>query len=239
MREVSISVVVMAFDEAASLEAVVDELEATLLRLDIGYQVLIIDDGSSDDTGEIADRLAGGRGAVEVVHHGENLGLGGVYRTGLFESCGRFVTFLPADGQFPPTAIEKFLPLSANHDLVLGYLPVRRHSAFGALLSRLERALHFVLFGSTPRFQGVFLLRREVLDAYTLESSGRGWGIVMEMILRTQRAGFRIVSVPTEIRPRMAGHSKVQDSTTVWSNLLQLLQVRWALWSGDKKPTRT
>lgn len=229
----------MALDEAASLEAVVDELEATLRRLNIAYQVLIVDDGSSDRTGEIADRLARERTPVEVIHHGENLGLGGVYRTGLSRSRGRFVTFFPADGQFPPTAIEKFLPLSAQHDLVLGYLPGRRHSWLGALLSRLERTLHFLLFGSTPRFQGVFLLRREVLDTYTLKSSGRGWGIVMELILRTQRGGFRIISVPTEIRPRMAGRSKVQNSTTIWSNLLQLLHVRRALWSGSKKPTRS
>ena len=239
MSEALISVVVMALDEAASLEAVVDELEATLRRLGVDYHLLIVDDGSSDGTGEIADRLAGARDSVEVIHHGENLGLGGVYRTGLFQSRGRFVTFFPADGQFPPTAIEKFLPLSTHHDLVLGYLPGRRHAWLGALLSRLERALHFLLFGSTPRFQGVFLLRREVLDAYTLKSSGRGWGIVMELILRTQRGDFRIISVPTEIRPRMAGHSKVQNSTTIWSNLLQLLQVRRALWGGSKKLTRS
>jgi glycosyltransferase involved in cell wall biosynthesis len=210
----------MAFDEAASLEAVVDELEATLNPLAVDYQVLIVDDGSSDGTGEIADRLAGERPAVEVIHHRENLGLGGVYQTGLFRSSGRFVSFFPADGQFPPTAIETFLPLSEDHDLVLGYLPDRRDSPVGALLSRLEKMLKFLLFGSTPRFQGVFLLRRAVLDAYTLESSGRGWGIVMEMILRTQRAGFRIVSVPTGIRPRMAGQSKVQ--------------VRWVLWTHNE-----
>ncbi len=235
--EALISVVVMAFNEAASLLAVVDELEDSLRRLRVRYEVLIVDDGSNDGTGEVADGLAAERPSVETVHHAENCGLGGVYRTGFEQARGRFITFFPADGQFPPSAIEAFLPLSADHDLVLGYLPNRRHSPVGALLSRLERLLQFALFGSTPRFQGVFLLRRQVLDTFSLKSSGRGWGIVMEMILRTQRAGFRIISVPTEIRPRMAGQSKVQNAATIWSNLLQLWRVRRVLWTRNENPT--
>lgn len=231
MSDVAVSVVVMAYDEADSLEPVVDELEQTLGSLGVAYQVLIIDDGSSDGTGELADTLAREREPVDVIHHVSNQGLGGVYRTGLFGARGRFVTFFPADGQFPPSAIETFMPLADQYDLVLGYLADRRLSALGGLLSRLEKGLHWLLFGSTPRFQGVFLLRRALLDAYPLRSSGRGWGIIVEMILRTQRGGFRITSVPTQLRPRMAGRSKVQNLGTVWSNLFQVLQVRWLLWT--------
>ncbi len=232
MSELAVSVVVMAFDEAASLETVVDELQRTLRGLEVPYQLLIVDDGSSDDTGAIADRLADEEAAVDVIHHDTNRGLGGVYRTGLHRARGRFVGFFPADGQFAPSALEAFWPLTEHHDLVLGYLPDRRYSLLGGVLSRAERMLHWLLFGSTPRFQGVFLLRRALLDAYPLRSSGRGWGIIMEMILRTQRGEFRITSVPTQLRPRMAGRSKVQNLGTVWSNLLQVLQVRWLLWTN-------
>ena len=231
MDDVAVSVVVMAFDEAASLETVAGELATTLQGLRIPHQILIVDDGSKDETGAIADRLAAQSPAVDVIHHDTNRGLGGVYRTGLYEADGRFVSFFPADGQFASAALEAFWPLTEEHDLVLGYLPDRRYSMLGAVLSRLERALHWMLFGSTPRFQGVFLLRRELLDAYPLRSSGRGWGIIMEMILRTQRGGFRIISVPTELRPRMAGRSKVQNAGTVWSNFLQVLEVRRLLWT--------
>lgn len=233
--EIDISVIVMAYDEAACLEPVFDEMEATLARLGARYEVLIVDDGSTDGTDEIAGRLARQRSRVAVVHHTENLGLGGVYHTGFARAAGRFLTFFPADGQFSPAIIEAFWPLAADHDLVLGYLPGSRHSVLGALLSRLERMLHFVLFGSTPRFQGVFLLRRAVLDAYALQSRGRGWGIVLEMILRTQQAGFRIVSVPTDIRPRRAGRSKVQNARTIWSNLVQLGRVRRVLLSDTTR----
>ncbi len=229
--EVALSVVVMAFDEAASLETVVGELQETLRRLDVPYQLLIVDDGSGDDTGAIADQLAADADAVDVIHHDTNRGLGGVYRTGLYGARGRFVSFFPADGQFAPAALEAFWPLAEQHDLILGYLPDRRYSLLGGVLSRIERMLHWLLFGSTPRFQGVFLLRRALLDAYPLGSSGRGWGIIVEMILRTQRGGFRITSVPTRLRPRMAGRSKVQNLGTVWSNLFQVLQVRWLLWT--------
>jgi glycosyltransferase involved in cell wall biosynthesis len=78
VSEVGLSIVVMAFDEAASLEEVVGELEAAAKPLEHPYQILIVDDGSGDGTGEIADRLAEERAAVGVIHHPSNQGLGEV-----------------------------------------------------------------------------------------------------------------------------------------------------------------
>ncbi len=228
----SISIVVPVFNEEENAEPLVRSIAHAVRPLGLPFELVIVDDGSSDDTGAIADRLADEEAAVDVIHHDTNRGLGGVYRTGLHRARGRFVGFFPADGQFAPSALEVFWPLAEQHDLILGYLPDRRYSLLGGALSRIERMLHWLLFGSTPRFQGVFLLRRALLDAYPLRSSGRGWGIIMEMILRTQRGGFRITSVPTRLRPRMAGRSKVQNLGTVWSNLLQVLQVRWLLWTN-------
>jgi glycosyltransferase involved in cell wall biosynthesis len=222
-----LSVVVMAFDEASSLEATTCEILAALA--DNGpssFEVLIVDDGSADATGTIADRLAGALPHVRVVHHGVNRGLGGVYRTGFSESRGGRLTFFPADGQFPAEIIRRFAALAANADLVLGYLPDRDDSRLGRLLSECERLLYRMLFGSFPRFQGIFMVRRTVLDAVPLVSEGRGWAIVMELILRAQRAGFRVVSAPTTVRPRRAGSSKVRNLRSILVNLRQLLALR-------------
>jgi hypothetical protein len=77
-----------------------------------------------------------------------------------------------------------------------------------------------------PRYQGVFMVRREVLARLPLETGGRGWGVVMEMVLRIHRAGHRVVSVPTELRPRLSGHSKVNNLRTIWINLRQAVELR-------------
>src|SRR4051794_32709934 len=100
-----VSIVIMAFNEERSIESTVHETHHALNQLNCPYEVLIVDDGSTDQTGVLADQLALQLAGVRVVHHRENQGLGGVYRTGFFESKGEGVAFFPADGQFPPSVI--------------------------------------------------------------------------------------------------------------------------------------
>ncbi len=223
----SVCVVVMAYNESRSLAAVVGELHEALARLGAPHELLIVDDGSSDGTGELADRLASE--TVRVIHHRPNGGLGAVYRTGLGEARGDLVTFFPADGQFPATILEQFVPLMAEADLLLGYIPDRGGSLLARTLSAGERVLYRLLFGSFPRFQGILMLRRRLLEGLPLGSAGRGWTVVMEMILRVARAGHRVKSVPTAFRPRVSGASKVLDLRTIGSNLRQVLELRLRL----------
>ncbi|HXU83130.1 MAG TPA: glycosyltransferase family 2 protein [Polyangia bacterium] len=231
----SLSVVVMAYDEAANLEAVVRELHGVVSALPgpRADEIVIVDDGSKDGTGAVADRLAGLLPGVRVVHHEVNRGLGGVYRTGFSEATRDLVTFFPADGQFPATIIQAFYPLMDDHDLVLGYLPRRDSSPLAKGLSAAEKVLYRLLFGPMPRYQGVFMVRCRVLRSLTLHTFGRGWGVVMEMVLRIFRGPYRVKSVPTTLRPRMSGQSKVNNLRTIWTNLKQAVDLRRTLRSLD------
>ena len=224
----AVTVVVMAFNEAGNLEEVVREIRAALDRLGRGAEILVVDDGSTDGTGAIADGLSGSVRDLRVVHHAPNGGLGAVYRTGFTQARGDLITFFPADGQFPASILESFVPAMEGRDMVLGYVP-RRDSLVGRLLSGAERAAYRLLLGPIPRFQGVFMVRREALARITLHSQGRGWAIVMEMLARGARAEWRMKSVPTGIRARLSGTSKVQNVRTIWSNLLQVLALRGRL----------
>lgn len=230
-----VSVVVMAYNEAESLADVVREIRDALAGLDATHEVVLVNDGSNDGSATVADRLAGEDARTRVIHHQTNAGLGGVYRTGFMESRGRYVTFFPADGQFPASIIGQFLPLMQSHDLVLGYIPGTRTSMTGKFLSATERILYTLLFGGFPRFQGIMMLRRELLQELRLVSRGRGWAIVMEFILRTSHGGYRIVSEPTAYRPRMHGRSKVNNLRSICSNFKQLLELRFRMW-GSRTP---
>jgi len=224
----ALTVVVMAFNEASNLEAVVREIRSTLDRLGRRAEILVVDDGSTDGTGGIADGLSVSVPELRVVHHAPNGGLGAVYRTGFAQARGDLVTFFPADGQFPASILESFVPAMEGHDMVLGYVP-RRDSLVGRLLSGAERAAYRLLLGPIPRFQGVFMVRRASLARITLHSQGRGWAIVMELLARAARAGWRMKSLPTGIRARLSGTSKVQNVRTIWSNLLQVVALRGRL----------
>ncbi|MFC1576155.1 glycosyltransferase family 2 protein [Candidatus Omnitrophota bacterium] len=222
----AISVVVMAFNEAGSLEPAIREIETVLRELGRPYEILVVDDGSPDDTGKIADRLAQKSDNIRVIHHEANKGLGGVYRTGFQNARGKLITFFPADMQFPADIIKQFVPLMDNADMVLGYIPDRKSSLLAKSLSACERVLYSILFGPLPRFQGILMFRRTLLDGLKLKSSGRSWTILMELIVRTRKTGHRIVSVPTGFRPRAEGRSKVNNFATIWVNLTQVLALR-------------
>ena len=221
-----VSVVLMAFNEAASLAAVAAEIQGELASLGTSYELLIVDDGSSDGTGQIADELATTLACVRVRHHDVNLGLGAVYRTGFAEARGDLVTFFPADGQFPATIIGRYLAAIDDTDMILGILPERRDPVAARLLSLTERLLLRVLFGHFPRFQGIMMFRRRLLESTRLVSQGRGWTVLMEFILRQARAGARIKNLPITIRPRADGASKVNNLRSIASNLRQVLALR-------------
>jgi glycosyltransferase involved in cell wall biosynthesis len=219
----------MAYNEAATLSPVVDELAGALRALGRPWEMVIVDDGSTDGTGQQADRLAATRSSVHVIHHPVNLGLGGVYRTGFGAARGRHVTFFPADGQFPATILADFRGAIEAADLVLGTLPERRGTPLSTLLSLVERGLYRALLGPLPRFQGILMFRRALLGGMDLRSEGRGWAVLMEFILRVARGGARVVNRPTSIRPRSAGHSKVNNLRTILANLQQVLALRHLL----------
>jgi glycosyltransferase involved in cell wall biosynthesis len=221
-----VSVVIMAWNEAATLATVAREIHDALVATAASFEILVIDDGSSDGTGPLADELARALPGLRVCHHAENRGLGEVYRTAFAHARGELLTFFPADGQFPASIIGQYLPVMADADMILGVLPERRGPVSARLLSAGERLLLRVLFGHFPRFQGILMFRRALLPGTPLRSQGRGWTVLMELILRQARAGARIQNLPITIRPRQSGRSKVNNLRSILSNLRQVLALR-------------
>jgi dolichol-phosphate mannosyltransferase len=221
-----VSVVIMAWNEAASLAAVAREIQAELTCLGESYEILVVDDGSTDGTSLIADELAATLPGLRAHHHGQNRGLGAVYRSGFALARGELVTFFPADGQFPASILGDYLPATADADIILGLLPDRGGPLTARALSLGERLLLRALFGRFPRFQGILMFRRELLRDTVLVSQGRGWTVLMEFILRKARSGARIKNMPISMRPRASGDSKVNNLRSIASNLRQVLALR-------------
>jgi len=224
-----ITAVVMLFNEAESIKSVVEEIESVLKSINQPNEIIIIDDGSTDDSGKIAEDLAKENTNVRVIHHEVNKGLGGVYRTGFQNARGEYITFFPADGQFPASIIQQFVLLMHDKDMVLGYIHEIERSLFAKVLSAGERLIFRLLFGEFPRFQGIVMFRRALVDKVRFCSTGRGWTILMELIMRTTRGGYRVQSVPTDFRRRRYGVSKVRNIPAIWANFCQMLVLRWQI----------
>jgi dolichol-phosphate mannosyltransferase len=231
----SISLIVMAYNEAGAVAGVLREIDAVLAPSELTYEVLVVDDGSDDGTGAIADEVAASLPSTRVFHHDANRGIGEVYRTGFGAAAGECITFLPADGQFPAAIVTQFAPLMADADLVAGYFTDIRRSVPARVLSSCERLLYWVMFGNLPRFKGVMMFRRSLLGDLGIEPHGRGWGVLMEILVKARRSGMRIKSVPTPLRARESGHSKVNNLRSVYANLTQAIELRRSLGSPRRE----
>lgn len=239
MGRMSTSVIVPAYNEEASIEAVTHELVTMFEAIGHDYQVLIIDDGSADRTGEIADLMAKKYERVTTIHHPENRGLGGVYETAFAHVTRDYVTIIAGDGEVPATTIQTFLSLMDNADMVLGFLPEGKFRRNGKpdwrsrLMSGTERLIYRRLFGIFPKFQGNLMFRRRLLDEFPLASTGRGWMIVHELIIRAAKAGYRTTSAPIAMRPRIAGKSKVKNLRMALIMLQQIVRLWFHMrWKG-------
>jgi glycosyltransferase involved in cell wall biosynthesis len=228
-----LTVAILAYNEESNIKTVLAEMIAELSSLREPWEIVIIDDGSTDATGRIADEAAANDPRIRVIHHETNRGLGGGYRTGFANARGTFLTFFPADGQFAPDIIVQFLRQMDDLDMLLGYLPNMKRPPLARAASFAEQLLYRLLVGKMPRFQGVLMFRTKLLREIPLHLDGRGWGVLLEFILRVSRGPYRVRSTPTDLRDRISGHSKVMNFKTIRSNVEQLFALRAALRKGQ------
>jgi dolichol-phosphate mannosyltransferase len=208
------------YDEAENIEAIVTAARAVLATASPAYRILVVDDGSPDGTGEIADRLAAEHPEVEVLHRTVREGLGPAYIAGFEHALAAgaaYVLEMDADFSHDPADLARLLAAAADADLVLGsrYVAgggvaewglVRRLVSRGGS-SYARRVLGLRVRDLTGGFK---CFRREVLEAIDLRTvRSRGYAFQVELTYRAVGAGFRVVELPIVFRDRQAGRSKM------------------------------
>jgi glycosyltransferase involved in cell wall biosynthesis len=202
-----LSVVLPAFNEEARVERVVRDCVAYLTDRMPDHELLIVNDGSRDRTGEILDRLVTEFPHLRPLHHPQNRGYGAALRTGFDAATKRFVFFMDADGQFDIRDLDRVLPLVTDDDhIVTGFRIERRDPFVRRLYARLFGGfLVRVMLGVRVRdLNCAFkLVPRKVFEHITLESTGAL--ISGELYGRAVRRGFGIKEVGVRHYSRTAG----------------------------------
>jgi dolichol-phosphate mannosyltransferase len=218
-------IIVPTYNEAGNIETTVTNVQRALP----GAHILVVDDGSPDFTGDIADRLAANDEGVFVLHRTQKDGLGAAYLAGFawahdhnYSVIGEF----DADGSHPADALPRMMAALESHTqpaLVIGSRWVRGGSVVGwprrrQLLSRggnlySRFMLQIPVADATAGFR---LYRAEALQAIDLTSvDSRGYCFQVDLTLRFHDAGLGIVEVPIEFREREIGESKMSKSIVV------------------------
>jgi glycosyltransferase involved in cell wall biosynthesis len=223
----SITVIFPAYNEAANIvRAIEKSMEAMSARFD-NFELLIIDDGSRDDTGLIAEGLAATYPEITVLHNERNMGLGESLYRGFQCAKGQLVIQNAMDYPLDLRDLDKLLPLLDEADVVVavrkaysGYTPYRR------LTSKVNRALLRLLFEPKLRdYNYTQLFKREVLEAARPTSRSTVF-IAPEIIIRAHELGFRIKEIEIDYHPRLVGEAtsgkpkvilhSVRDMLTFW-----------------------
>lgn len=220
----SLSIVIMAYNEAGSIEAQARATAAFLRRVGAAGQVVIVDDGSTDGTGAIAGRLAEEDAIFTAVHHPTNLGMGRAIRSGYAAATCTFVSQLPGDGQVVPDTLERFLPHLARHDLVLSTYTRRDDGAVRKVVTAGYQATARILLGNRCAFTGTMVFRREWLDRIRLTCDS--FLVNVELPLKLMRAGVVPAHVTIQALERTHGRSKVLSARRVAHVVGEMLALR-------------
>ena len=204
----SLSVVVPAYNEEASLEGLVREILAVLQARFSEFEVVIVNDGSTDATGRIADELAGDRPEVKVAHHETNQGSGMAIRTGIGAAQCDLVMYVPADNQFDLDEISAYADAAGEADIVVGVRDSRSdYSRLRLLSSWTFIHLTNLLFGFRYRdVNWVHLWRRRIFD--DIKPRARGVFLMEEILVQASELGLKTVEIDSVYRPRTAGEAK-------------------------------
>ena len=224
LRQVDVSVLVPAKDEAENLPLFMQlASEAFAADPNTRYEVVVIDDGSSDDSWQVLQRLQVEYAFLRAVRHRAKRGIADALRTGYLNSTGPVLVFYPADLQFKPEDIPRLVqPIFENRaDLVTGFKEGKYEKAFVSnIYNRLSRSLFHV---PVKDLNSVKAYRREVMDVLPVRPD---WHRFMVVIAAAE--GFTVTEIPVPLYPRNAGRSKfglsripvgVLDMLSVWFDL--------------------
>jgi dolichol-phosphate mannosyltransferase len=226
--------VLPTYNEAENIEPFVAAARA---NLPADAQILIVDDGSPDGTGERADRLAERDPNISVLHRREKEGLGPAYIAGFRRALAGgagLVLEMDSDFSHDPAYLPRLIDAAARADLVIGsrYVAGGGVSDWGAVRRTLSRGgslySRLVLGVDVSDLTGGFkCFRREVLESIDFDSiEVRGYAFQVEMTYRAIQLGFKVVEVPIVFRDRRAGESKM-DGAIVAEAILQLPRLRF------------
>jgi len=225
-----LTVSVLAYNEERTLEGIVRQVVAVCDDLDVGYEVVVIDDGSTDATPAIAGALAEELPQVRHLRHLRNQGSGMAIRSGIAAARGECIIYVPADGQFDVGEIGRFLEAAEHADIVVGARESRSdYTPFRLASSRTFLVLVRLLFGTDVQdVNWVHLWHRRVFERISVRS--RGVFLLEEILVRGERRGLTVAEVDSAYRPRAGGAATGGNPRTILKTVKEMAMLRAELW---------
>ncbi len=213
MSVLSLSVFLPAYNEQDNIGKVIETTVKVLEEIGADYEVIIVDDGSSDSTGEVADKLARSHPRVQVTHHERNLGYGAALKTGFTSAKNDYIFYTDGDNQFDVRELTKFVALIGLSDLVVGFRIQKRYTLYRNLTSSTYNLVLRILFRLQYRDVDCSfkLIPKSLIDQISIESVR--FFVDAELLIKAQQLGYSVTEIGVSHYYREAGRSTVKPGT--------------------------
>ncbi len=229
MIKESITVFFPLYNDEATVEKLVNDTLSLLESITDDYELILVNDGSIDNTGVICSRLANKNAKIKVIQHEKNKGYGAALKAGFTNATKELVFYTDGDGQYNVKELAGLLPYIQEADVVTGYKIKRNDPFYRRILGRIYHWTAKFIFSLKVRdidcdFR---LLRRSIFNNITLESDS---GVIcLEMIKKIQNAGYKIKEVPVHHYPRISGRSQFFRVKNILKVMVGLGEQWWKL----------
>lgn len=232
--EKGLSIILPAFNEELNIALAVRDILNFTNSIDLNSEIIIVNDGSFDRTGEIADNLASTNPNIQVIHHQQNLGYGQALNSGITASRYELLFFTDADRQFDIKSLEEMLLIMKtvdNLDILVGYRLHRQDPFWRKFLSWGFNTIAGFLFNLNIKdIDCAFKLFRKKIFSY-IEIESKYFFVNTEILAKAKYLGFKIAEIGVPHLPRMMGKSTIslryvpltlRELWRIWGNLRRL-----------------
>ncbi len=228
-----LSVFFPCYNEEKNIKATVARARKILSQKFKVWEIILINDGSKDDTGKVIDSLAKSDPRIKAIHHPKNRGYGAALKTGLYNSKYSWIAFTDADGQFDFAEISNFFSAqkSSQADMVIGYYLKRQVPFYRKFNSFAWQVVVYLLFGLNVRDIdcGFKLISKKIVDSIPALESERGAFISSEFLIKSKKAGFKIIEIGVHHYPRVLGKGTGADLNVIIKSFVDLFRLWFKL----------
>lgn len=221
------------YRDEATVERVTSKAIRVLEELAGEYEVIIVDDGSPDRAGELADEIAKADPRVRVIHHPRNLGYGEALRSGFRAARFEWICFTDGDDEYEVGDLGKLLRLQDHYDLIITFRYAKRYGSWRILVSFVYNHVLRYLFQTRYRDVscGLKLIRKSVVDELELISTSPFIGA--EVSIKSMLKGFRVGEVGIQTFPREFGRGSSTSLRNIWATIRDMRRVYAMVFSPD------
>ena len=224
-----LSVFFPCYNEENNIQTTVDKAVKVLEKTAKKWEIIIVNDGSKDKTGEVALKIQKKYPSIKIVTHSPNRGYGAAFKSGLYNAKYQWIAFTDSDGQFDFSEIKNFIATQkkTKSDLVIGYYLGRKVSKAVIISSKIWEIIVFVLFGLKVKDIdcGFKFISKKVVDTIPKLEAERGAFISSEFLIKAKKAGFKIVEIGVHHYPRVEGQATGRQLKVILKSFSDLFKL--------------